>query len=177
MERLQQQLADLRTENTKLKQGARKNIKVLNHPPLSALGYCYLPGPSGVPSDWVLRQTEGTGEQGFEWKGQQNYDAVGEAVTATVTAGLTSLCGLCALNLLKGAGLCYASPNVRDRTDPLLLLVCGSSPGGAAGVWGRSLCVNTTLHEVNHFTLLCIQHNPLCMYREPCTTTYFVQNS
>ena len=36
---------------------------------LAALGYAYIKGPSGDPSDWVLRQTADT-SKGFEWKGQ-----------------------------------------------------------------------------------------------------------
>ena len=35
---------------------------------LAELGYVYIEGPSGNPSDWVLRQTADN-SKGFEWKG------------------------------------------------------------------------------------------------------------
>ncbi len=39
---------------------------------------------------------------------------------------------------------CWASSGWREHTGPTLLLVCGNTPGGEAGVWGRALCVNHT---------------------------------
>ncbi|CAE8639814.1 unnamed protein product [Polarella glacialis] len=41
----------------------------------------------------------------------------------------------------------YASPDVKEHAGPLLLLICGSAPGGAAGIWGRSVCINAGLEE------------------------------
>ena len=57
--------------------------EVPEHPPspLAALGYAYVPGPSGEPSDLVLRQTADP-SRGFAWKGQEDYDRVGAAVLA-----------------------------------------------------------------------------------------------
>ena len=64
---------------------------------------------------------------------------------------LTALCGLVPLPLPAEAkeanSVVYASSHLKEHTGPLLLLVCGSAPGGAAGVWGRSLCINSSLHE------------------------------
>jgi hypothetical protein len=117
---------------------------------LREIGYQYIPGPSGNPSDLVLRQTADPAK-GFEWRGQQNYDALGDAVLSYVEAQLSVLCGLEALPLPKGGASAYsavyATPGFREHAGPLLLLVCGSSPGGAAGVWGRSLCINASLLE------------------------------
>lgn len=118
---------------------------------LARLGYCYVQGDSGDPSDWVLRQVADA-QKGFEWKGQADYDALGDAVVAYIQGQLTALCGLVALPLplsanAEATSVVYASPDMQDHTGPLLLLVCGMAPGGAAGVWGRSLCINSTLLE------------------------------
>ena len=146
MSRLQAQLHELQARNLHLRAVTRRSkLKQLDHPALAALGYCFLAGASGQPSDWVLRQI-GNRDKGFEWKGQENYDAVGEAVTDLVKYQLAELCSLDKFSLPKD-GLCYVSKGLQERQSPLLLLVCGSSPGGAAGVWGRSLCVNSTLQE------------------------------
>ena len=47
----------------------------------------------------------------------------------------------------RPADISHPSPTTQEHVGPLLLLVCGSAPGGAAGVWGRSLCINASLHE------------------------------
>ena len=52
---------------------------------LAMLGYHFVAGPSGDPSDLVLRQLTDKAV-GFAWKGQEDYDAVGAAVTAAVQA-------------------------------------------------------------------------------------------
>eukprot|EP01062_Namystynia_karyoxenos_P024258 TRINITY_DN19440_c0_g1_i1.p1 TRINITY_DN19440_c0_g1~~TRINITY_DN19440_c0_g1_i1.p1 ORF type:complete len:370 (+),score=116.08 TRINITY_DN19440_c0_g1_i1:83-1111(+) len=117
---------------------------------LQELGYKYVPGPSGDPSDLVLRQIADP-EKGFEWSGQEHYDKLGAAVVAHVKGMLQGLCGLEPLRLPPGGGgpaaVVHASPGATESQAPLLLLVCGSAPGGAAGVWGRSLCVNATLRQ------------------------------
>jgi len=118
---------------------------------LKAVGYEYVPGPSGNPSDLLLRQV-GDHSKGFEWRGQENYDAVGENVLAVVEALLVSLCGLEPLplppaNNEQAHSAVYVTPGLAEHTGPLLLLVCGSEPGGAAGVWGRSLCINASMLE------------------------------
>lgn len=117
---------------------------------LAKLGYQFVPGPSGHPSDYVMRQVKDN-SKGFEWHGQENYDAVGDAVVPVVQSMLTSLCGLQPLPLPASAAaansVVYATPDFEKQTGPLLLLVCGIGPGGAAGIWGRALCVNTTLLE------------------------------
>mmetsp|Transcript_21356 Transcript_21356/g.40190 ORF Transcript_21356/g.40190 Transcript_21356/m.40190 type:complete len:332 (+) Transcript_21356:39-1034(+) len=116
---------------------------------LSKLGYEFRPGHRGK-SDLALRQKDNL-EKGFEWKDQANYDAVADAVVSYVQLQLTALCGLVPLPLPPHPGeansVVYASNNLEAHTGPLLLLVCGSAPGGAAGVWGRSLCINSSLHE------------------------------
>eukprot|EP00933_Yihiella_yeosuensis_P035138 TRINITY_DN28602_c0_g1_i1.p1 TRINITY_DN28602_c0_g1~~TRINITY_DN28602_c0_g1_i1.p1 ORF type:complete len:310 (+),score=53.78 TRINITY_DN28602_c0_g1_i1:157-1086(+) len=79
------------------------------------------------------------------------YDLLGDAVVSSVQMQLSSLCGLVPLPLpavpAEANSVVYASSNLSDHAGPLLLLVCGSAPGGAAGVWGRSLCINASLHE------------------------------
>ena len=52
---------------------------------LAMLGYHFVAGPSGDPSDLVLRQLADKAA-GFAWKGQEDYDAVGAAVTAHLQA-------------------------------------------------------------------------------------------
>jgi len=111
---------------------------------LEALGYAYVPGPSGAPSDFVLRKKENHSE-GFEWKGQQNYDAVGAAATKWMAEQLPNICGLEAIPLAPATA--YGTPGLAAHTGPLLLLVCGSAPGGDVGLWGRALCINSTTHE------------------------------
>lgn len=121
---------------------------------LRDLGYEYVAGASGGRSDWVLRRA-GDAQRGFEWKGQQDYDAVGEAAIAYVQAQLSALCGLVPLPLpparADAHSVVYASPGLEGHRGPLLLLVCGAPPGGGAGVWGRSLCINASLREGSMF--------------------------
>ena len=107
-------------------------------PTLADLGYTYVPVPTGDPDDFVLRSADGGG---FEWKGQANYDAVGAAAVAWIREQLVAHCGLHAVPCAGGA-TAYSSSGLKGSSAPLLLLVCGSAPGGDAGVWGRSLCIN-----------------------------------
>ena len=45
----------------------------------------------------------------------------------------------------------FATPGLHAHCGPVLLLVCGSTPGGNCGVWGRSLCINdSTLQGAMH---------------------------
>jgi len=119
-----------------------RNLEAVRPPSLSDLGYDYVRGPSEDPDDWVLRQTQNP-ILGFEWRGQTNYDEVGAAVVAWIRARLVDKCGLRALPC-KGGAVAYASPDLGESSSPLLMLVCGSAPGGDAGVWGRALCINDT---------------------------------
>ena len=113
---------------------------------LAALGYAFVPGPSGRASDWVMRNKDDA-SKGFEWRGQEDYDAVGAAVCGWVRSRLTSACGLEEVSAGLEPATAYASPGWRTHAGPFLLLVCGSKPGGTAGVWGRALCINATTHE------------------------------
>lgn len=69
--------------------------------PLGALGYSFIPGGSGDPSDYRLRKTDDH-ESGFEWKGQENYDRVGAAVCSWVRTQLVELCGLEGASVRRG---------------------------------------------------------------------------
>lgn len=100
---------------------------------LRSLGYEYVPGPTNDPSDMVLSPK-------FAWKGQENYDAVAGACTNWVKAQLAPLCSLSAVKI--GKATAYATPNLSKRAGPVLMLICGSAPGGDCGVWGRALCIN-----------------------------------
>jgi len=113
---------------------------------LAALGYRFIPGPTNTPSDWVLRQT-GIATSGFEWRGQSDYDAIGLAVVEWIRSRLTILCGLEEIREGVDPAVAFASPGWQEHTGPVLMLVCGSAPGGTAGVWGRSLCINTSTQE------------------------------
>lgn len=100
---------------------------------LRSLGYGYVPGPGASQSDWVLSPR-------FAWKGQENYDAVAAACTAWVKAQLAPRFGLAPVKL--GEATAYATPHLSSWSGPVLLLICGSAPGGDCGVWGRALCIN-----------------------------------
>ena len=113
---------------------------------LAALGYAYVPGNSGDKSDMVLRQATDT-SKGFEWRGQQDYDKVGATVVKWIRSRLTVLGGLEEVTAGLEPATAYATPGWREHAGPFLLLVCGSAPGGAAGVWGRSLCINASTKE------------------------------
>lgn len=79
--------------------------------------------------------------------GQENYDALGAAVTAWTKASLATIGGLCPVTVDKKA-TAYVSPAGVgagvDPATPRLLLVHGSMPGGSCGIWGRSLCINVS---------------------------------
>jgi hypothetical protein len=146
---LSEQVDSLRAQNSELRKRKRSRVAELRLAALESLGYRYFAGPSGMPSDWILRQ-HGDPSKGFEWKGQEHYDLVGQAVLDCVSAQLVELCGLEPLDVGpdgKNSATVYASRGLACSTSPLLVLVCGSAPGGAAGVWGRSLCINESLHE------------------------------
>ena len=99
---------------------------------LARLGYQFVAGPSGDPDDLVLRQLADKAV-GFTWRGQEDYDAVGAAVTAHMQHLLASpLCGLEAVRLPEGVTV-WASPGLQAHAGPVLLLVAGMAPGGAAG--------------------------------------------
>ena len=69
---------------------------------LARRGYQFVAGPSGDPDDLVLRQLADQAV-GFTWRGQEDYDAVGAAVTAHMQQLLASpLCGLEAVRLPEG---------------------------------------------------------------------------
>jgi len=110
--------------------------------PLAALGYAYVPGPAlslAQPSDWVLRKLNDP-TAAFSWDGQDHYDQLGAAAVGWVRGMLCSLCELEPVPV-AGGGTIYCSPRLSEQTV-VCLLVCGSAPGGDAGVWGRSLCIN-----------------------------------
>jgi len=115
---------------------------------LSALGYCYrAPEGSNDIRDERLTKLDGSG--GFEWRGQEDYDKVAEACAAYCKSRLVVSSGL--MEVAIGEAKIWASPKDAGLNAPLCFLVCGSYPGGSAGVWGRSLCVNGTLREGGMF--------------------------
>lgn len=134
---------------------------------LRDLGYAYVPGASGAQSDWILRQTEDP-TKGFEWRGQADYDAVGAAAVEWVRSRLTMLCGLEEVSTGIEPATAYCTPGWRNHSGPSLLLVCGSAPGGTAGLWGRSLCINASTHEGTPPS-----HTPVtCGTRRACACVY-----
>ena len=78
----------------------------------------------------------------LQWRGQNEYDALGAAVVDWIRARLTLACGLEEVTAGIEPATAYATPGWQNHPGPFLLLVCGSAPGGTAGVWGRSLCIN-----------------------------------
>lgn len=109
---------------------------------LAALGYTFVAGPSGSPSDFVLRQVADP-TAGFAWKGQENFTALGKAVFVWSKEMMVSHCGL---EVLRGyePALPFATPGLADRAAPVLVLITGDVPGGDAGTWSRRLCINDT---------------------------------
>lgn len=113
---------------------------------LAELGYEYVRGPSGETSDLVLRQCGS--DNGFEWRGQENYDHIGAAVVGFAQDQLTSICGLKATSIGPGGNsTVWTTARLDEHKGPVLVLVCGMAPGGAAAVWGRSLCINSSTRE------------------------------
>ena len=90
---------------------------------LARLGYQFIPGPSGDPDDLVLRQLADKAV-GFTWRGQEDYDAVGAAVTAHMQHLLASpLCGLEAVPLPLNLALSrHISPRLRTSRREALPL-------------------------------------------------------
>ena len=111
---------------------------------LAELGYAYRAPEGGSVSDERLVQLDND-TKGFEWKGQENYDAVASACALYCKTRLVLACGL--METALGDARCWARPDDAGPDAPIVFLVCGSFPGGSAGVWGRSLCVNATLRE------------------------------
>lgn len=119
-----------------------RNLEAIKPPDLAELGYAYVRGPSDDPDDYVLRSSAYPTE-GFQWRGQENYDEVGAAAAAWIRSQLVERYGLRALPC-KGGATAYVSPELSQSSAPLLILICGAAPGGDAGVWGRALCINDT---------------------------------
>jgi hypothetical protein len=117
-----------------------RNLEATKPPSLAELGYAYVCGPSDDPDDFVLRSSAYPTE-GFQWRGQENYDDVADACFAWIRSQLVERYGLRALPC-KGGPTAYASPELGQSAAPLLILICGAAPGGDAGVWGRALIVN-----------------------------------
>ena len=115
---------------------------------LAELGYVYKAPEGGSVSDERLTQVDDE-TKGFEWKGQENYDAVAAACALYCKTRLVLASGL--METALGDARCWAHPNDAGPNAPIIFLVCGSFPGGSAGVWGRSLCVNATLREGGMF--------------------------
>ena len=102
---------------------------------LAELGYVYKAPEGGSVSDERLTQVDDE-TKGFEWKGQENYDAVAAACALYCKTRLVLACGL--METALGEARCWAHPNDAGPNAPIIFLVCGSFPGGSAGVWGRS---------------------------------------
>ena len=115
---------------------------------VAELGYVYKAPEGGSVSDERLTQVDDE-TKGFEWKGQENYDAVAAACALYCKTRLVLASGL--METALGEARCWAHPNDAGPNAPIIFLVCGSFPGGSAGVWGRSLCVNATLREGGMF--------------------------
>ena len=114
---------------------------------LAALGYAYGARDDARAGDeryYTLNQLADK-TKGFEWKGQEDYDRVAVACAAYCKSRLEVHCRLAPVAM--GEATIWASPGDAGPAAPLVFLVCGSNPGGSAGVWGRSLCVNATLGE------------------------------
>ena len=82
--------------------------------------------------------------KGFEWKGQENYDAVAAACALYCKTRLVLASGL--METALGDARCWAHPNdAGPGCADHLPGLWGSFPGGSAGVWGAVLCVSMLL--------------------------------
>ena len=115
---------------------------------LQEAGYKYVGGASGRSHDLVLRQVTDESKK-FEWQGQEHYDLLGAGVVQYLERSLVSDVGLEELVAKKeGADVgvnVFCTPGLQSHEGPLLILVAGSAPGGHAGMWARSLCINNSL--------------------------------
>ena len=108
---------------------------------LEALGYTITKKGRLVRKDCTSK--------GFRFTTQEEYEKVGDAVTAEVQRRMKEELGLVEHWLpdkrYKGTGCnVFASPNILESKAPLLVLICGKGPI-EAGLWGRSLCINDDL--------------------------------
>jgi hypothetical protein len=72
-------------------------------------------------------------------------------VNAAIREMLTTHCKLEEVKDGLAPAACWASQGWREHGGPTLLLVCGNTPGGEAGVWGRALCINKTTLQGSMF--------------------------
>ncbi len=108
---------------------------------LEDAGYQFVRGPTGTPSDFVLRSIDDPTKP-FKWKGQKDYDVVGAFVSDWIADEGLAMFGLES----TFGGAIFSTPGACFEQGPVLLLIHGSPPGGSPGVWGRSLCINGTTH-------------------------------
>eukprot|EP01061_Rhynchopus_euleeides_P007835 TRINITY_DN16897_c0_g2_i3.p1 TRINITY_DN16897_c0_g2~~TRINITY_DN16897_c0_g2_i3.p1 ORF type:complete len:522 (+),score=223.75 TRINITY_DN16897_c0_g2_i3:60-1568(+) len=121
---------------------------------LRAAGYHYVPAGKQTAllpreADQLLRQTADS-EKGFEWKGQEDYDKLGDAVSGYLYAMLEETYGLRRHEMSgdeRGEGF-VSVPVFEQRLDSETVLVLVQGSGAVTpGMWARSLCINNSLHE------------------------------
>eukprot|EP01059_Diplonema_ambulator_P026127 TRINITY_DN4330_c0_g1_i2.p1 TRINITY_DN4330_c0_g1~~TRINITY_DN4330_c0_g1_i2.p1 ORF type:complete len:492 (+),score=178.40 TRINITY_DN4330_c0_g1_i2:1142-2617(+) len=94
-------------------------------------------------ADYTLKQVGS--DKGFEWKGQEDYDRLGEAVTEYLYEQLEGKYGCKRLNL--GTGEDEVPVFVKNLNAPTILVLIQGSGAVTPGMWARSLCINESLHE------------------------------
>ena len=118
---------------------------------LEAAGYHYVPAGRGArrEADQVLRQV-GDAAKGFEWKGQEDYDVLGGAVSDYLYAMLEDTYHLRRHEVSQdAAGEDFVSvPVFESKLDSETVCVLIQGSGAVTpGMWARSLCINESLHE------------------------------
>jgi|MDSY01.1.fsa_nt_gb hypothetical protein len=84
-------------------------------------------------------------DDGFEWAGQQHYDALAEAVLEYAETTLVTIGGLVKIELLPGCPV-YHSEDFFTNDRDLLILIQGTGRV-RVGVWGCALCINDSMRH------------------------------
>ena len=117
---------------------------------LKKAGYQYVEASTDREADLVLRQA-GNASAGFEWKGQEDYDTLGEAVTGYLYEMLTEKYKFDRHDFSEDQkdDEDYEEIPVFTKNldaEVIIYLIQGSG-AVTAGMWARSLCINESLHE------------------------------
>eukprot|EP01063_Lacrimia_lanifica_P006865 TRINITY_DN14340_c0_g1_i1.p1 TRINITY_DN14340_c0_g1~~TRINITY_DN14340_c0_g1_i1.p1 ORF type:complete len:535 (+),score=183.06 TRINITY_DN14340_c0_g1_i1:64-1605(+) len=117
---------------------------------LEAAGYRYV-RVGEREGDFGLRQVKDEAK-GFEWDGQQHYDALGDAVTEALYAHMEKEYRLRKDNVGTDEEPVYVFHRGLDA--PVVCVLIQGSGAVTPGMWARSLCINNSCHEGTIFPYL-----------------------
>ncbi|KAJ9455953.1 UPF0528 protein Y75B8A.31 [Diplonema papillatum] len=114
---------------------------------LAELGYEYVPAETeGREYDYVLRRKDDK-SKGFAWSGQEDYDRLGDAVTAYLVDTMTGVYGMEKRGLGPGTDGEESFVYTKDLDKSVICVLIQGSGAVTPGMWARSLCINDSLHE------------------------------